>query len=136
MTSVSPPITRPERTAPRKARTSLWGRAFDQFRRDRAALTGFWVVTGFFLIAIGVWFGWWGTAWSEATGGRWEGPSTTHWLGTNLLGQDIFSDADICPFTVLLLPDRSLCSPPRGPLHRHAPACSPRTWLWLWSVGR
>ena len=81
------------RSSGRKARTSLWGRAFDHFRNDRAAMIGFGVVIGFLLIAIGVWFGWWGTGWSQATGGRWEGPSANHWLGTNLLGQDIFQRA-------------------------------------------
>ena len=74
-------------------RTSLWGRAFDQLRRDHAAMIGFAVVMGFLLIAVGTWFGWWGTGWSQATGGRWEGPSANHWLGTNLLGQDIFQRA-------------------------------------------
>ncbi|MEM7052977.1 MAG: ABC transporter permease [Pseudomonadota bacterium] len=93
MNSVNQPVMAQPHTIRGKASTSLWGRAFDQFRRDRAAMIGCWVVLGFFLIALGVWFGWWGTGWSQATGGRWEGPSMNHWLGTNLLGQDIFQRA-------------------------------------------
>jgi len=87
------PAPEPAAARLRPERTSLWGRALDQFRRDHAAITGLAIVAVFFLMAVGVWFGWWGTQWSQALGGRWEGPSGGHWLGTNLLGQDIFQRA-------------------------------------------
>lgn len=51
------------------------------------------VVIGYFIIACGVWFGLWASGWSELSGRMWEPPSMRHWLGTNLLGQDIFQRA-------------------------------------------
>ncbi|MEM1080603.1 MAG: ABC transporter permease [Pseudomonadota bacterium] len=84
----------PAPSAPiRAGRSSLWGRAWDQLKRDRTGLIGLSIVLIFALVAVGVWLGWWGTEWSQTTGGRWEGPSFSHWLGTNLLGQDIFQRA-------------------------------------------
>lgn len=85
------PQPRPGRR--RRTRESLWGRAFDRFRRDRAAMAGLITVAVFFVVAVGVWLGLWGQGWSQVTGGMWEAPSAQHWLGTNLLGQDILSRA-------------------------------------------
>lgn len=51
------------------------------------------VVLGYLTVAGGVWLGLWGDGWSQLTGDMWESPSARHWLGTNLLGQDIFQRA-------------------------------------------
>lgn len=51
------------------------------------------VVIGYAVVAVGVWLGLWGGGWAEITGQMWEPPSSRHWLGTNLLGQDIFERA-------------------------------------------
>lgn len=61
-----------------------------RLRQDKAGLLGLAIVTGFLLISLGVLFGWLGQDWSAADGGRWESVNVNHWLGTNLLGQDIF----------------------------------------------
>jgi len=62
-------------------------------RHDRSGLLGLAIVGLFFVLALGVWFGWLGQAWSNADGGRWEPAGPEHWLGTNVLGQDIFHRA-------------------------------------------
>ena len=66
------------------------GRAINKLRKDRAGLAGTVIVLVFFLVAVGVWLGWLGQGWSEASGERWQSPGPGHWFGTNLLGQDIF----------------------------------------------
>ena len=68
-------------------------RIWSSLRRDRAGLLGLVLVGLFFLVAIGVWLGWLGQDWSAANGGRWESAGPDHWLGTNVLGQDIFQRA-------------------------------------------
>jgi ABC-type dipeptide/oligopeptide/nickel transport system permease subunit len=69
------------------------GRAWSRFRQDRTGMLGLAIVTVFLLITLGVLFTWLGQDWSVANGGRWESASVKHWLGTNLLGQDIFQRA-------------------------------------------
>jgi len=68
-------------------------RVWSSLRRDRAGLLGLVIVGLFFLVAVGVWLGWLGQDWSAADGGRWESAGPDHWLGTNVLGQDIFQRA-------------------------------------------
>jgi ABC-type dipeptide/oligopeptide/nickel transport system permease subunit len=41
--------------------------------------------------AAGVWAGAWGSDFNVIVAGMWEPPSRDHWLGTNLLGQDILA---------------------------------------------
>jgi len=65
-------------------------RTWPRLRRHHLGLIGLALVSVFALIALGVAAGWFGQGWSAADGGRWEGVSAEHWLGTNLLGQDIF----------------------------------------------
>ena len=65
-------------------------RAWSKLRQDKAGLLGLAIVVIFFCLSLAVMFGWLGQDWSVADGGRWEPASVNHWLGTNLLGQDIF----------------------------------------------
>ena len=87
--ALEPAVPREYRLARESPRTRVAGK----FLRDRAAMLGLGVVLVFFFTAVGVWLGIWGTGWYQATGGMWEAPSSKHWLGTNLLGQDIFQRA-------------------------------------------
>ena len=72
---------------------SLWTKAAYKFRRDRLGMYSLGVVGLYLVIAIGVWLGAWGQQWSDNTGPMWGGPSTDYWLGTNVIGQDIFQRA-------------------------------------------
>jgi peptide/nickel transport system permease protein len=69
------------------------GRLWRRLRHDRAGIAGLAIVSGFFLVAAGVWSGILGQNWSAAGGGRWEPPGPDFWFGTNLLGQDVFQRA-------------------------------------------
>jgi len=69
------------------------GRLWRKLRQDPAGLSGLLIVSGFFLVAVGVWSGILGQNWSAAEGGRWEPPGAEFWFGTNVLGQDIFQRA-------------------------------------------
>jgi len=69
------------------------GRLWQKLRQDPAGLSGLLIVSGFFLVAVGVWTGILGQNWSAAEGGRWEPPGAEFWFGTNVLGQDIFQRA-------------------------------------------
>ncbi len=68
-------------------------RAWYKLRQDKAFVLGLTIVAIFLFLALAVFFGWLGQNWSAAGGGRWEPVSLNHWLGTNLLGQDIFQRA-------------------------------------------
>lgn len=76
-----------------KESESLWGKAWYKFRRDRTGMISLGVVIFFMLIALGVWAGLWGQGWSNVGGDMWAGPSAKHWLGTNIIGQDIYERA-------------------------------------------
>ena len=69
--------------------TLIWRR----LKSNPVAMTGLAIVAFFFLIAILVWTGLAGTGWSRISGGRWEGPGLEHWMGTNMLGQDVMARA-------------------------------------------
>ena len=77
---------------PQRERTSrvLWGKALYKFRRDRTGMLGLGIVVAYFVAALGVWFGLWGTEWSDVEGPKWGAMSAEHWFGTNIIGQDIF----------------------------------------------
>lgn len=72
---------------------SIWGKTLYKFRRDRAGMIGFTVVLIYFLTALGVWLGIWGTHWSDVEGPMWSSMSSQSWFGTNIIGQDIFQRA-------------------------------------------
>ena len=71
---------------PAKADNRVWSR----LRQNKSGMTGLILVLIFFCIAVSVAMGYLGQDWSVADGGRWESSSSRYWLGTNLLGQDIF----------------------------------------------
>lgn len=74
-------------------RQTLWSKAVWKLRRDRAGMIGLAVVLLYFVAALGVWSGWWATGWAEVAGGKWDPASSTHWFGTNLIGQNIYQRA-------------------------------------------
>jgi ABC-type dipeptide/oligopeptide/nickel transport system permease subunit len=76
--------------APPAQRESIWGKALYKFRRDRLGMLGLGVVLVYFLVALGVWLGVWGTGWADVDGPKWGDLSSEHWFGTNIIGQDIF----------------------------------------------
>ena len=76
--------------APVTHHESIWGKAVYKFSRDRAGLIGLAVVTAYFIAALGVWLGLWGTHWSDVEGPKWAAMSSEFWFGTNMIGQDIF----------------------------------------------
>jgi len=78
---------------PTKERTSLWAKAWYKFRRDRIGMVSLGVVLVYLLVALGVWLGLWGQGWSQVDGPMWAPPGPDHWLGTNIIGQDIFERA-------------------------------------------
>lgn len=67
----------------------MMGHVWLRLKSDRYGMGGLLVVTVFLVVAICVWSGLLGQGWSEVSGDRWESSSTSHWFGTNLLGQDI-----------------------------------------------
>lgn len=64
---------------------------WQRLKSDPWGMGGLSVVALFALLAVCVWTGLLGQGWSEVSGERYEGVSASHWFGTNLLGQDIFS---------------------------------------------
>ncbi len=74
-------------------RGTVRGGTWSRLKQDRTGIIGLFIVTVFFLISLGVLLGFLGQGWSAADGGRWESASSNHWMGTNLLGQDIFQRA-------------------------------------------
>lgn len=69
--------------------TLIWRR----LKINPVAMSGLIIVALFFLIAVLVWMGLAGTGWSRISGSRWEGPGLEHWMGTNMLGQDVMDRA-------------------------------------------
>lgn len=77
-------------TTPEAHHESIWGKAVYKFSKDRAGLIGLAVVLAYFIAALGVWLGIWGTHWSDVEGPKWSPMSKEFWFGTNIIGQDIF----------------------------------------------
>ncbi len=69
----------------------LWYKSWRKLLQDRFGLIGASVVLVFFLLALGVWFGLWGTNWSGTSAYFNQPPSAAHLFGTNAIGQDIAS---------------------------------------------
>jgi ABC-type dipeptide/oligopeptide/nickel transport system permease subunit len=72
---------------------SLWRKAARKFGRDRLGMLALGVVLAYFIVALGAWLGWWAGGWADLSGTKWEPVSSTHWFGTNIIGQDIFDRA-------------------------------------------
>ena len=89
MSSVAEPLT----PAHRAHGESLWARARRKLRRDRFGLAAAAIVGVYFLIALGVWAGLWGTGWADLSDAYAAPVSADHWFGTNRNGQDIFRRA-------------------------------------------
>ncbi len=70
---------------------SLWSKSWSQFKQDKLGVSGLLVVFLYFIIACGVWFGIWGTGWSDISTQFNQPPTWQHWFGTNAIGQDIAS---------------------------------------------
>ncbi|MGJ8663447.1 MAG: ABC transporter permease [Marinicella sp.] len=68
---------------------SLWSKSWQQLKRDRFGMIGLIVVALYFVLAVGVWLGFWGLGWSEISAEFNQQPSLSHWFGTNAIGQDI-----------------------------------------------
>jgi ABC-type dipeptide/oligopeptide/nickel transport system permease subunit len=84
--------TEPDSTAdstPPMEQGAVWPR----LRRHKAGMLGLLIVAVYFLAAVTVWLGLAGQDWAAATGGRWEAAGPEYWMGTNVLGQDIFQRA-------------------------------------------
>lgn len=69
--------------------TLIWRR----LKANPVAMSGLVIVLLFLLLAVLVWAGFAGADWSRISGGRWEGPGLEHWMGTNMLGQDVMARA-------------------------------------------
>ena len=76
-----------------KESESLWSKAWYKFSRDRLGMYSVAVVLIYFIVALGVWFGIWGQGWSDNSGPMWATPGSDYWLGTNIIGQDIYQRA-------------------------------------------
>jgi len=85
--------TTPTEAGEPRVRESLWSKALYKFSRDRMGMASLAVVAAYGIIALGVWAGFWGQGWSANDGPMWAPPSREYWLGTNIIGQDIFQRA-------------------------------------------
>jgi len=70
---------------------SLWNKAWYKFKRDTMGKTGAFIVAAYLIIALGVWFGLWGSNWSDTSENIRQSPSLQNIFGTNMIGQDIFT---------------------------------------------
>jgi len=70
---------------------SLWDKAWYKFKRDGMGRTGAFIVLVYLVIAMGVWFGFWGATWSDTSDVLQAAPSWQHLFGTNQIGQDVFT---------------------------------------------
>lgn len=70
---------------------SLWSKAWYKFKRDGMGKTGAFIVLVYLLIAFGVWFGFFGSNWSDTSDALQATPSWQHLFGTNQIGQDVFA---------------------------------------------
>jgi len=72
---------------------SLWSKALRKFLSDKIGIIAFLIVLFYFLIALGVWFGFIGNKWDQLITDGYTGMSGEHIFGTNINGQDILERA-------------------------------------------
>lgn len=69
------------------------GRVAARLKRDRPAQFAAALLLAYLVMAAGVWAGLWAQDWSRTSPETWAPVSAEHWLGTNLIGQDVFQRA-------------------------------------------
>jgi peptide/nickel transport system permease protein len=79
----APAMARPQRT--------LWGEAWRRFRRHRLGMMGMLVLIAFVVLGVGAPVFAPYAQEAQDLSNQFAGPSTSHWLGTDELGRDIFS---------------------------------------------
>ncbi|MEZ5472884.1 MAG: ABC transporter permease [Marinicella sp.] len=114
-------------------------RAWYRFKTDRWGMIGLFVVSIYFVLTLGVWFGLWGTNWSQTSHAFHQPASVTHWFGTNAIGQDIANRgiyATKVAFEVGLLV--AICATLLGTLIGSLAGFKHNTWIdsvILWVMG-
>lgn len=114
-------------------------RAWLSFKQDRWGMIGLTVVFAYLCMTLGVWFGLWGADWSQTSDAFHQPMSSSHWFGTNAIGQDIASRgiyATKVAFEVGLLV--AICSCLLGALIGSMAGFAHNSWLdsiILWVMG-
>lgn len=68
---------------------SLWYKSWVKLKSDRLGSLGAAIVLLYFLTALAVWMGLWGSDWATTSDAFQQAPSWQHWFGTNAIGQDV-----------------------------------------------
>lgn len=72
---------------------SLWKDAYQRIRKDWLAVSCFYLICLYALIALATWAGWIAYPWNQAVGASYQAPSLEAvqlWLGTDIFGRSVF----------------------------------------------